>query len=208
MLAPGAGRFVGPSGAVALLLGLLAAARVLPASPLVVGLFLAAVALAAFFAAFFRDPERVPAGGIVSAADGRVRAVEVDGDRLRISVFMNVTNVHVNRFPLDATVAEVSPGGAGHRPAYRPDADRNVRRSYRLETAVGEVEVVQITGILARRLVAFVRAGDARQKGERLGMIVLGSRVDVVLPAARAEATVRVGEVVRAGTTPIARERP
>ncbi len=207
MLAPGAVRFVGPPGAVALLLGLLAATRVLPASLLVLGPFLAAVALAAFFAAFFRDPERPPASGIVSAADGRVRAVEVDGDRLRISVFMNVTNVHVNRFPLDATVTEVSPGGAGHRPAYLPDADRNVRRSYRLATALGEVEVVQITGVLARRLVAFVRAGDSGKKGQRLGMIVLGSRVDVLLPAARAEATVRVGEAVRAGTTPIARER-
>ncbi len=208
MLAPGAVRFVGPPGAVALLLGLLTATRVLPPSPFVLASFLTAGALAAFFAAFFRDPERVPGGGIVSAADGRVRAVEVDGDRLRISVFMNVTNVHVNRFPLDATVVEVSPGGAGHRPAYRPDAGRNVRRSYRLETAIGEVEVVQITGILARRLVAFVRAGDTGQKGQRLGMIVLGSRVDVVLPAARAEATVRVGAAVLAGTTAIARERP
>ncbi len=196
MFAPGAGRFLGPVA-----VGAGAAAVVGTWGPWVPRLF-------AFFAVFFRDPRRVPGAGIVSAADGRVREVTVEGDRLRISVFMNVTNVHVNRFPIAATVEAVTTAGAGHRPAYRVEARHNVQRAYRLRTGLGPVEVVQMTGVLARRLVAFVRPGDRAAKGARLGMIVLGSRVDVLLPQARVEAVVEVGTRVRAGVTPIARERP
>jgi phosphatidylserine decarboxylase len=161
--------------------------------------------LFAFFAVFFRDPNRTVGEGVVSAADGRVRAVETVGDRLRISVFMNVTNVHVNRFPLDARVDSVDDAGAGFRPAYAPAAEANVQRRYRLSTEVGPVEVVQITGIVARRLVSFVAAGDRHAKGARLGMIVLGSRVDVYLPSDRVRPVVEPGAVVHAGTTTIAR---
>lgn len=208
MLAPGVGRFVVPLASVAVVVGLL---LLLGAGPLEAGaaaVEVAVVVLVVFLAAFFRDPERAVGEGIVSVADGRVRAVEQEGDRLRISVFMNVTDVHVNRFPLDARVVAVSDGGTGFRPAYRPDAARNVRRSYRLDTAVGEVEVVQITGVVARRLVSFVHEGSLGRKGERLGMIVLGSRVDVVLPARRTEAAVGTGARVLAGTSTIARVRP
>jgi phosphatidylserine decarboxylase len=98
--------------------------------------------------------------------------------------------------------------GAGHRPAYRPEAGHNVRRAYRLTTALGPVEIVQMTGILARRLVSFVSVGSTGRKGDRLGMIVLGSRVDVLLPADRVAPTVEVGQSVHAGTSPIARELP
>ncbi len=209
MFAPGAGRFVGPPAGAAALLAVLWAWRVFPAASLVLLALLAlATALTVFFAVFFRDPDRPPGPGIVSAADGRVRAVELNGETLRISVFMNVTNVHVNRMPFDATVARVEDAGHGYRPAYAEDAARNVARRYALATALGPVEVVQITGIVARRLVSFVAPGARLRKGERLGMIVLGSRVDVVLPAGRAEPAVRVGDRVRAGSTTIARERP
>ena len=210
MFAPGAGRMIGPPALVALFLALVLAFGSL-SGVAVGGLALAlalALALSGFFAIFFRDPERTPGAGIVSAADGRVRAIETVEGRLRISVFMNVTDVHVNRLPLDATVTEIAEGGTGFRAAYLPAAEHNVRRHYRLGTALGPVEVVQITGVLARRLVSFVRPGHAGRKGERFGMIVLGSRVDVLLPAARAEAVVAVGDRVRAGETPIARERP
>jgi phosphatidylserine decarboxylase len=168
----------------------------------------AAAALWMFLVVFFRDPERTPGGGVVSAADGRVRAVEREGDRWRISVFMNVTDVHVNRLPLDARIASVGDAGSGYRPAYRPDAAHNVRRSYLLSTALGPVEVVQMTGILARRLVSFVRPGAEGRKGDRFGMIILGSRVDVLLPCGRATPAVRVGDRVRAGESTLAREIP
>ncbi len=162
----------------------------------------------AFLAAFFRDPERPAGEGIVSAADGRVRDVRTIDGELLVSVFMNVSNVHVNRLPWDGRFVEVDDGGAGHRAAYRPDAWRNVSRSYRLETDLGPVRIVQITGVVARRLVSFVRSGESRRKGERFGMIVLGSRVDVYLPAARVDPQVRVGDRVVAGRSTIARVRP
>jgi phosphatidylserine decarboxylase len=207
VFAPGAGRFLGPAAAVTVALLLLALLRVVPASAYLVGLFFLAFALAVFLAVFFRDPERTPGDGIVSAADGRVRAVERDGERWRVSVFMNAANVHVNRFPVAGRVDAIEPSGAGHRPAYRADARHNVQQSYRLSTGLGPVEVVQMTGIFARRLVSLVRVGTEGQKGDRLGMILLGSRVDVLLPAERVVPAVRVGEVVRAGSSTIARER-
>ncbi|HTT72909.1 MAG TPA: phosphatidylserine decarboxylase [Thermoplasmata archaeon] len=207
MFAPGAGRVLASVAFVLLLAAALVATGLLPHSAAAYAALGLTAALLAFFAVFFRDPERRPGDGIVSAADGRVREVATEGDRLLVSVFMNVTNVHVNRLPLDATFDRIDTAGSGHRPAYRPDADRNVARRYSLSTALGPVEVVQRTGILARRLVAFVRPGDRRAKGARFGMIVLGSRVDVLLPAARCAAAVKVGDRVRAGTTTIARER-
>jgi phosphatidylserine decarboxylase len=210
VFAPGAGRWIAPPALVAVVLGGLAAARFLapPAEIAVVALAVLGATAAIFLVVFFRDPQRSPGEGIVSAADGRVRAIENDGERLRISVFMNVTNVHVNRLPLDATVAEVTGSGAGYIPAYRAESSRNVQRRYTLTTSLGTVHVDQITGVVARRLVSFVAPGWTGRKGDRFGMIVLGSRVDVELPAARATAAVRVGDRVRAGNTPIAREVP
>ncbi len=208
MLAPGAPRRIVP--VVALLI--VAAAAVPFAGPRFLWPAVAAtavlVAVTVFLLVFFRDPERTPGAGVVSAADGRVRAVELADGRWTISVFLGVTDVHVNRLPLDATVDEVGDAGTGHRPAYRPDAGANQRRAYRLSTAIGPVEVVQITGIAARRLVSFVRPGATGKKGERFGMIVLGSRVDVHLPADRVEPTVKVGDRVRGGASTIARVRP
>ena len=174
--------------------------------PVLAGLIIAG-ALWAFFAQFLRDPARPVGPDIVAPADGRVQLVTREGDRWRIAVFMSVTDVHVNRFPMDARVVAVDPAGQGHAPAYRDGAASNVQRRYRLATALGEVELVQITGVLARRLVSFVAPGDRRSKGDRLGMIVLGSRVDLLLPTDRAEPVVRPGDRVRAGATPIARER-
>ena len=210
MFAPGAGRIIGPPGVVALVFALVAAFGSLHGVLFGGVALVAAVAagVAIFFAVFFRDPERSPGEGIVAAADGRIRAVDTVEGRLRISVFMNVTNVHVNRFPLDASVEGISDAGSGFEAAYRPAAEHNVQRQYRLSSALGPVEVIQITGVVARRLVSFVGSGSVGHKGERLGMIVLGSRVDVVLPAGRVRAVVRVGDRVRAGTTTIAREVP
>lgn len=190
------------------MLALLLLFALLPVSAYWLALLFAVVAVTVFFAAFFRDPERVPGTGVVSAADGRVRAVEREGASWRISVFMNVSDVHVNRFPLDGRVEAISTAGTGHVPAYRAEAGHNVQRSYRLSTALGPVEVVQITGIFARRLVSFVSVGTSGHKGDRLGMVVLGSRVDVLVPLDRAAPSVRVGEKVHAGSSTIARELP
>jgi phosphatidylserine decarboxylase len=208
VFAPGAGRYLGAGGGLLIFLALLPVLGRIPFSLAWATLLVAGVVVWLFFAVFFRDPERAPGSGIVSAADGRVRAVEREGELWRISVFMNVTNVHVNRFPVEGQVIAIESGGSGFRPAYRPDADRNVFRRYRLTSALGPVVVTQITGVVARRLVSFVPVGSARRKGDRLGMIVLGSRVDVLLPADRVSPVVKVGDRVRAGTSSIARETP
>jgi phosphatidylserine decarboxylase len=160
-----------------------------------------------FFAIFFRDPERVPGEGAVSAADGRVTIVAEEEGRWRIAVFMNVTDVHVNRFPLDAEVMGIDDSGEGFRPAYVPDATHNVQRRYRLDTRYGPVEVIQMTGIVARRLVSLVHQSEEHRKGDRLGMILLGSRVDVLLPVGAFRPTVKPGDRVWAGQSTIARER-
>ncbi|MCI4352824.1 MAG: phosphatidylserine decarboxylase [Thermoplasmata archaeon] len=160
-----------------------------------------------FFAIFFRDPERVPGAGAVSAADGRVILVTEEEGRWRIGVFMNVTDVHVNRFPLDAEVADIEDSGDGFRPAYVPDAAHNVQRRYRLRTRDGPVDVIQMTGVVARRLVSLVEVGMTYQKGDRLGMILLGSRVDMLLPVGSFRPSVKPGDRVRAGRSTVAVER-
>ena len=208
MLAPGALRLVGPVallGAVAAAFGALLG---VPRGLAELGLAVALAGLLAFLLVFFRDPERPVGEGVVSAADGRVRAVEQVDGRWVVSVFLSPFDVHVNRMPLAATVQAIDTSGHGYRPAYRPDAGSNVQRRYRLATDLGPVDVVQITGVVARRLVTFVRPGDRRGKGERFGMIVLGSRTDVLWPADRAVPTVRVGDRVRAGSSTIARIVP
>ncbi|MCI4353782.1 MAG: phosphatidylserine decarboxylase [Thermoplasmata archaeon] len=205
MFAPGSGRYL-LVGAAILVLGGFAIGVGWIHSLLSITGFVVALALWAFLAGFFRDPERAVGDGIVSAADGRVLLVGAEGDRWQIAVFMSVTNVHVNRFPMAATVAAITPSGQGYRLAYDRDAHHNVRLHYRLDTAIGPVEVVAMTGIVARRLVPLVAVGDARAKGDRLGMIVLGSRVDVFLPKDRIVPLVVPGQQVRAGVTPIARE--
>jgi phosphatidylserine decarboxylase len=207
VLAPGAARFLLPLTVAAALVGI---GGVLVGGTLriiLLGLLIVVVVLLAFLAQFFRDPERVPGPDIVSAADGHVRAVTEENGRCLVSVFMNVNDVHVNRFPLDAEVVEIRSSGSGFRPAYGEGAAHNVQRHYDLSTAVGPVEVVQLTGVVARRLVSLVHPGEHHRKGERLGMILLGSRVDVYLPAARVVPLVTVGQRVYAGRTPIARER-
>ena len=207
MFAPGSSRIVGPVLGIAVALAVLGLFE--PREPfrgLFFGAMVTVLVVVAFLGWFFRDPERRPGPGVVSAADGRVLAVSEEGERWQVAVFMNVTDVHVNRSPVDARVTRVSDGGKGFRPAYRADADHNVRRSYTLETRLGEVEVVQRTGAVARRLVSFVAPGATLRKGDRFGMIVLGSRVDVFLPRATTRVAVAVGDRVRAGETTIAEE--
>lgn len=208
MFAPGSGSRLGVGAllvAFAAVAGLIAPGWIRAAF---VALALGLAAVVVFLAWFFRDPERSVGPDIVSAADGRVREIGQEDGRYRISVFMNVTDVHVNRYPLDATVVGISDAGSGFRPAYREDAAHNSRRHYQLDTAIGPVELIQMTGIVARRLVSFSTAGERHAKGDRLGMIVLGSRVDVLLPADRIVPLVLPNQVVRAGVTPIARVRP
>jgi phosphatidylserine decarboxylase len=162
------------------------------------------VALAGFVLWFHRDPDRTPDdSGVVSPADGKVHEIREEDGRVRIAVFMNVHNVHVNRAPLSASVDAVEHEPGGHRPAFDKESEHNER--VRIET--DEWTLVLIAGAFARRIHPYVDAGDTLARGERLGHISFGSRADTVLPAEydREDVTVEEGDKVAAGETVLAR---
>ena len=161
-----------------------------------------------FFLQFFRDPEREAARGFASAADGKV--VRIDqvqdadlGPTERLSVFMSPTDVHVNRFPIDGTVVSVTHIPGGHIPAWDKDSDRNERVVTLLDTPLGRVKVIQIAGTLARRIVPYIEAGQSATKGQRMGLIRLGSRCDLLVPPGSVRWTVQLKQQVHAGSTQV-----
>jgi phosphatidylserine decarboxylase len=152
---------------------------------------------------FFRDPERSPPPtGVVSPADGRVSVVREESGRIRVGVFMNVTDVHVLRAPLEGTVDSVTHRPGAHRPAFTKESERNERVDVSLDTH----DVSMIAGWFARRIYPYLTDGDAVERGDRIGHIAFGSRADVLLPPAydRADVLVEEGERVRAGETVVA----
>lgn len=163
---------------------------------------------------FFRDPERTPASkdGWLSPADGRVVEIEeveheYTGRATKIGIFMNGFDVHVNRFPVAGTIQYLNyvPGKKWF--AIAPKASEINERFYvGAESEYGRFMLVQIAGILARRIVCRVRRGDALDRGQRYGMIKLGSKVDIYLPAQISPA-VSIGDVVKAGETIIGEKR-
>jgi len=151
---------------------------------------------------FFRDPDRTPgAGRILSPADGVVQSIDPWPDgRTRVAIFMSPLDVHVNRAPLAGTVTSMEHVSGGYLPAFNKDSDTNERVVWHLDTALGDLEMVQIAGAVARRIVPYVAEGAKVAKAERIGLIRLGSRVDVYLPEGVAPA-VSVGEKTVAGVT-------
>jgi len=168
----------------------------------------------AFVVQFFRDPPRtVPtaANAVLSPADGRIVKVErtrdpyLDRDALKISVFMNVFNVHSNRSPVDGRVVEAwyHPGSFLNA-ALDKASFENERSALHLRTPAGDdVTCVQIAGLIARRILCYVKAGDTLARGQRYGFIRFGSRVDVYV-APGATPSVTVGDVVYATETVLA----
>ena len=165
---------------------------------------LLALAGSIFMIFFHRDPDRLPDGvGMVSPADGRV--IQVSGDR--VTIFMGPSDVHVNRAPLDGVVLRTEYIKGGHFPAFLRAASANQQNRIDLQTEDGEVEIRQITGTLVREIICYVRPGDRVFRGERIGMIRFGSRVEVTLPSSY-DLQVRLGDSVRAGKTVVAVKRP
>ena len=176
------------------------------------------VVLALFIAYFFRDPERVTPlreGLVVSPADGRVSSIETvrppvelglgDGMRQRVSIFLSVLDVHINRSPVAGTIKRsVYVPGAFVNAALDKASEENERRSLVIQQADGtEIAVVQIAGLIARRIVTFRGEGESVGVGERFGLIRFGSRVDVYLPPGRTS-LVAVGQTAIGGETIIA----
>lgn len=176
----------------------------------VLALFFLAVTF--FVCFFFRDPERVipeKKGAVVSPADGKVVEVSVVPESdfvpekmLKISIFMSIFNVHVNRTPDNGTVTDVVYYPGKFFSANLDKASRdNERNAVSLEIGRGrKLIVVQVAGLIARRIICKIRKGDRLSRGERFGMICFGSRLDVYLPPDTAPA-VSVGDKVLAGTS-------
>jgi phosphatidylserine decarboxylase len=177
-----------------------------------------AVLLTVWCAYFFRDPERVTpirAGLVVSPADGRVSAIddvippsELDLERepvTRISIFMNVFDVHMNRAPIDGRVTRIAyVAGKFVNADLDKASEDNERQAFTLALDGGRnLGVVQIAGLIARRIVRFVSEGERLVAGQRIGLIRFGSRVDVYLPAG-VNALVMIGQRAIAGETVIA----
>jgi phosphatidylserine decarboxylase len=173
------------------------------------------VLLAAFFLWFFRDPERVipqDPGAVVSPGDGKVTDVSpvmVGGDKqLRLSIFLSVFNVHVNRSPIAGTVREVRYQRGRFLDARNPAcAEQNEQNIVTVEGDGQRVIFKQIAGLLARRIVFDPKVGDRLERGQRVGLIKFGSRVDVLFDAS-AQLNVKVGDNVLGGATILAYLQP
>ena len=170
------------------------------------------VFLALFVFSFFRDPERViPAepGAVVSPADGRVVVVtdEENGGRpgQRVSIFLAIWNVHVNRAPAAGTITKMEYRPGKFLAAMRERASmENEQNVFTLSTEAGEMVFKQIAGLIARRVVSWKKQGEKVARGERIGLVRFGSRVDVWLPK-DAEILVKLGENVNGGSSVLAR---
>ncbi|MDQ1633282.1 MAG: phosphatidylserine decarboxylase [Frankiaceae bacterium] len=174
--------------------------------------------LAGAIALFFRDPERpLPDDPdlVYAAADGVVRSID-DGvvddwlpssPAVRISVFLSLLNVHVNRSPVTATVTATQEIDGGFAPAFADRSEVNYRHRVALDGPQGPMVLVLIAGLVARRISRWVDRGDQVVAGQRISLIHFGSRTDVLLPTGTVDVLVHPGDRVRAGVTPLARYR-
>jgi phosphatidylserine decarboxylase len=172
--------------------------------------------LTLFFLFFFRNPARSALSGeeeILSPADGRVMGVEdlyesefLGGEVKRISIFMSVSDVHVNRAPCDGSIERVQHRDGRFKLAFKKGIDEENERNYIVVRRNSEkFLLVQIAGFLARRIVCYVRETDKVAKGAPVGMIAFGSRVDVYMPRSYA-AVVKTGQKVKSGVTVLAKK--
>jgi phosphatidylserine decarboxylase len=168
------------------------------------------VVIGLFFAWFFRDPPRkinAAPGVILSPADGTVMEVAGAGDGTVIRIFLSVFNVHLQRAPVSGTVRNVEYRPGKFLPAMKPEAHiENEQNIITIQSAKGDFEVRQIAGILARRVVSWVKAGEKIEQGQKIGFIKFGSQVDLTVPAG-ASVKVKAGDKVRGGLTVIAENK-
>lgn len=154
-----------------------------------------------FMACFFRDPERRMGNGIVSPADGSVAFIDQEGRKL--SIVMGLRHVHVTRAPRGGKVVGLERRSGRHRPAYKDVSETNERVEVVISSGLGDLSMTLITGFMARRILPYVKVGDELSKGDRVGIIRFGSRVDVQLPVG-CSITAHLGSRVRAGESQIA----
>lgn len=171
--------------------------------------------LALFCGFFFRNPNRggpLDKGLVFAPADGTILEIKkveenryLKGEALQIRIFLSLFNVHINRIPIQGQVEWVEKTGGLCLPAYKPEAEyKNACNRLGLVTEYGRILVVQITGLVARRIVCWAKPGELLQSGERYGLIRFGSCTELYLPVS-AQVAVAVGEKVKGGETIVAR---
>lgn len=159
-----------------------------------------------FFLVFFRDPERSIGFGIVAPADGRITDIDCKSNFNIVSTLMGLNNVHVNRAPLAGKVINIKHFSGKHVPAFDKSSEFNERVEITLSTSIGKVKVVQIAGAFARRIQPYIHKGNTISKGQRIGIIRFGSRVDLYLPKNKTKVLARIGVKVKAGESCLAVE--
>lgn len=147
-----------------------------------------------FFLFFFRDVKRHIGKGIISPADGKI--METNG---RISIFMSIFDMHVNLMPYNGKIVKMKYVKGKHTPAYR-DVSNNERMEIEIESNIGKMKLVMIAGIFARRVVPYVKEGQYIKKGEKIGIIRFGSRIELYLPK-HCKTIVKKGDKIKAGET-------
>jgi phosphatidylserine decarboxylase len=159
-----------------------------------------------FFVFFFRDPDRIIGEDFISPADGIIRDVQLDKTVCFISIFMNIHNVHVNRMPIDGKILDLVHFPGRHLRAYKKESDMNERMVIDIySNKIGRMRVIQIAGLIARRIYPYINKGDSLKKGDKIGIIRFGSRVDVYIPSKVInKVTVKINSKVIAGVTTIA----
>jgi phosphatidylserine decarboxylase len=167
--------------------------------------------LTLFFIIFFRDPNRKIGENIVSPADGYIREIyelydEEIGNCNVLSIFMNIHNVHVNRMPIDGEIIDIIHLPGSHLPAFKKESNRNERVIIKIKTSFGMIKIIQIAGTIARRIIPYIKKNDIINKGKRIGIIRLGSRVDLYLPNKKnIKYIVRKGDKLKAGESSVAK---
>ena len=185
------------------------------------------ILIIAFLLYFYRDPARqIPKGDIiVSPADGKVISItDISKEKIKIkkgfagriitftndlgkgqfiaiSIFMSPFDVHVNRSPIDGKVVSVRHSKGKFFNAIKPEAFENEKTETVIESKIGKIKVIQIAGFMARRIETFIKAGEKVMKGERIGMIKLGSQVTIILPQNKVRIQVKKGQKVTAGSS-------
>ena len=147
-----------------------------------------------FFLFFFRDPYRKIEEGIVSPADGRV----MENDE-KVSIFMNVWDVHVNRAPFLGEIEKMEYRAGKHVPAFKEKGE-NERLVISLKTEIGIIKIIQVAGICARRIVPYVKEGNFVKKGDKIGIVRFGSKVEVHMPK-NVNIVAKKGDKIKAGQT-------
>ena len=181
-----------------------------PIKYIILFIFMLSLLISFVLLIFFRDPQRKTGKGIVAVADGVVREITKEEDKdvdkcTKISTFMNIYNVHVNRMPIDGVIKDIIHHDGAHIPAFKKESEKNEKVILLLKTNIGNIKIIQIAGTLARRIVPYVKKGDIVKKGEKIGLIRLGSRVDIYLPTKKIKSiTVKVKDRIQAGEDTIA----